>query len=58
MIQASVPIPKFALICGWLDANFGIKRDTGNCTILVWLLDLKFLSEHAANVGGTSNPPH
>jgi len=43
----SVPIPKFAPICRWLDANFGIKRDTSNRTILVWLLDLKFLSERA-----------
>jgi hypothetical protein len=42
----------------WLDANFGIKRDTSNYTILVWLLDLKFLSGLAATIGGTSNPPH
>jgi hypothetical protein len=25
---------------------------------LVWILDLKFLSERAAKIGGTSNPPH
>jgi hypothetical protein len=41
-----------------LYANSGIKGDTGKYMDLVWLLDLKFLSEHAANVGGTSIPPH
>src|SRR6187397_1561536 len=40
------------------DANFGIKGDTSKLTILVWLLNLKFLYELAAVIGGTSNSPH
>ena len=35
LFGASVPIPKFASICGASDANFGIKRGSG--------LELRFL---------------
>jgi hypothetical protein len=35
-----------------------MSSDPSNTMILVWLLDLKFLYDRAARVGGTSNPPH
>jgi hypothetical protein len=54
----SVPIPKFARVCRLFSCELRNQRDTSNFMILVWLLDLKFLSERAATTGGTSNPPH
>jgi hypothetical protein len=48
IVGASVPIPKFASVCGASDANFGIKGTLCKFMILVWFLDLKFLSELAA----------
>jgi hypothetical protein len=56
--RPSVPIPKFANLCGTSDANFGIKGTLANISFLVWFLDLKFLYELAAIMEGTSDPPH
>jgi hypothetical protein len=57
-IPPSVPIPKFASLCGALVCELRNQRDTSNFMILVRHLDLKFLNELAAIMIGTSNPPH
>jgi hypothetical protein len=56
--SASVPIPKFASLCGTFVCELRNQRDTSNSMILVRSLDLKFLNERAAIMIGTSNPPH
>jgi len=44
---ASVPIPKFATLCGKLFCELRNRKDTRNYVILVWFLDLKSLNEQA-----------
>jgi hypothetical protein len=54
--RPSVPIPRFANPRGTSDANLGIKG-----TLAIddsSAVDLKFLSEIAAQMIGTSNPQH
>jgi hypothetical protein len=57
-IQPSGPIPKFVSTRGTFGYELRNQRDTSNFMILVRFLDLKFLSEIAATMIGTSNPPH
>src|SRR6516162_4696920 len=45
----SVPIPKFASPCRTLSCELRNQRDTSKLVTLVWVLDLKFLCELAAN---------
>src|SRR5713226_5809066 len=47
---SSVPIPKFASLCGTLACELRNPRDTSKCMILVRFLDLKFLHERAAKL--------
>src|ERR1700674_454770 len=54
----SAPIPKFASLCSTVSCELRNQRSTSNLMILVWLLNLKFLDEVAATLGGTSNSPH
>jgi hypothetical protein len=55
---AGVPIPKFAIPFGSLRCELRNQRDTSHFDDSSVALDLKFLCEFAATVGGTSNPPH
>src|ERR1700682_4356741 len=57
-LRASAPIPKFAPHRGTLSCELRNQRDTSNFMILVRVLDLKFPHEFAAQLIGTSNPPH
>jgi hypothetical protein len=52
------PFPKFASFRGATGANFGNKGGTSKETILVPLVDLKFLHDLAAGSMGTSNRRH
>jgi hypothetical protein len=38
--------------------NFGIDKDTSKCMFLLWFMVLKFPTEPARKVMGTSEPPH
>src|SRR6266849_1774366 len=49
-MNASVPIPKFASLCGTLACELRNPRDTSKSMILVRFLDLKFLPERAAKL--------
>jgi len=55
-----VPIPKFAFFVARPGANFGISGTQGHWQLYdsSVALDLKSLSERAARMEGTSNPPH
>jgi hypothetical protein len=46
----SVPIPKFAFLCGTLVCELRNPRDTSKSMILVRFLDLKFLHVRAENL--------
>jgi hypothetical protein len=52
------PVSEVASFCGATGANFGNKRGTSKKTILVPLIDLKFLHDLAAGSIGTSNRRH
>jgi hypothetical protein len=54
--EPSVPIPKFAELCGTLVCELRKQAGTGNCMIQCHFLDLKSLSRQAAIIGETSNP--
>jgi hypothetical protein len=55
---ASAPFPKFVIHLSTLLHELRKQRGTSNLTILVPLLDLKFLAEFAAGGVGTSNRRH
>ena len=50
-ITASVPNPKFAILCSALRANFGFDKDTSKPMILVSFMDQKFARWTRGNDG-------
>src|SRR5262249_17636377 len=55
--RASAPLPKFVIHRRNLQHELRKQRGTSNFMILVRLLNLRFLNEHAARMIGTSNSP-
>jgi len=47
--MTSVSLPKFVIVRGRLQTNFGSDQDTSKLMFLVWFSDLKFAYELAAN---------
>jgi hypothetical protein len=58
LILASVPIPKFAIPCGTLFANFGTERVQAKLMIPGVVFEFEVPIQVRRRTVGTSNPPH